>query len=136
MDFRRSKTDAEREWLQRNLDRRIQAPDFLARADYPSIIDRWERHLPERLLWAYIEDVRADPVRFMRQLREFIGLDPALSPTHAQLSAQIATGQDQAMPGEIRERLTQHFAPAIAEMERRYGRVPESWQSTATEIVS
>ncbi len=129
MDLRKAAGADARIRIQDDLAAFFKSSHVLERADYPTIIERWQRHFGARFFWAYTEDVQRDPQQFINTFRAFIGLPNAEVSVPATLFERIGVGEGEAAPSLLVQQLQRHFRPMVAAMQDRFGRIPPEWQA-------
>jgi len=125
MDVRRARSSAA---VMDDLEGFFRRSRVLERADYPAIIDRWERHFEGRFFWRYSESIPESPERFIEALRRFIGLANTDVRHPPALGERIGVGAGEAIPVDLERQLQRRFRPMIEEMQRRFGSVPDEWR--------
>lgn len=101
--------------------------DYIARSDYPRVIQFFFNHFPERQIKILIfEELIASPTPY-RSLLSFLGVDPGVAPLAT--NKAINPSAKEPLPPAIRQRLTEMMQPAIRGTESILGRRIPAWRS-------
>lgn len=98
------------------------------RGDYARTLDIWRRQFGhQHVLVLPYAGLQEDPVAFLRQCAEFVGLDwiPAWDPRI--LGKPVFSGSGAPLPPHLRERLRELYAPLIAQLEGQIPWDPRCW---------
>ena len=104
------------------------AAELVARADYPSIIDRWQARVgPARLFTAFFERIATDPEGLLKAVTGFLGLEDRAAEFPAAREV-VHEGQRIDIPAPIHDRLRALLEPVYDAMARRFPAEAEGWR--------
>ena len=102
---------------------------FEPMTDYIKVLDDLEAVFPpDQLHLEFYEDMHLDREGALRRVCAFIGLDFADGRFEG-LETRVNASQRGPMPSSVRAHLRDRYEGLAEDIERRIGRVPESWQS-------
>ncbi len=96
------------------------------RADYLRILEKWQRFYPdEQIFVGFTEDIRFHPVRLLRHVYNFLGVDPS----HAQkaLKRKVNARSPKEMPGRAASRLARRYHEDLRLLSERFGGYASFW---------
>lgn len=110
-----------------NLMRIAQLPDVVLRADYPSIIARWSKFIPEeRMLILFMDDILTKPLELMSEVGKFLGVG-IKKEMFPRLEKAAYVGKPMEMPPEIYGLLKEQLHPVYLEMSKLYPENANKW---------
>ena len=90
----------------------------LLRGDYARTLAIWREVFPARqILVLHYEDLCADPMRLLRQVADFLGLEPAPAWTPEVVAAPVFAGVGAPLRPSLRRALLDIYRPRIAALE-------------------
>jgi hypothetical protein len=110
-----------------NLMRIAQLPDVVLRADYPSIIARWSKFIPEeRMLILFMDDILTKPLELMSEVGKFLGVG-IKKEMFPRLEKAAYVGKQMEMPPEVYGLLKEQLHPVYLEMSKLYPENANKW---------
>ena len=110
-----------------NLMRIAELPDVLQRANYPEIIARWSKFIPEdRILILFMEDILSKPLELMSQVCKFLGVD-FRKEMFPGLNKPAFVGKQLEMPADVYGLLKDQLHPIYVEMSKLYPENAGKW---------
>jgi hypothetical protein len=110
-----------------DLMRIAELPDVVQRANYPALIARWSKYIPQdRMLILFMEDILAKPVELMSQVCKFLGVD-FKKEMFRQLDKPAYVGKQLEMPPEVYGLLKDQLHPIYVEMSKLYPENAGQW---------
>jgi len=110
-----------------DLVRIAELPDVVQRANYPAIIARWSKFVPEdRMLILFMEDILEKPLELMAQVCKFLGVD-FKKEMFPRLHKPAYVGKQLEMPPEIYGLLKVQLHPVYVEMSKLYPENAGKW---------
>ena len=109
------------------LDQLIALPEVTVRADYPAILARWRRFVPEeRLFTGFFDQIRETPEPFLKDLLAFLGRDHR--PEYfAKADEAVHKGISMAIPDDIYDHLRRELAPVYEELKVQFPNETSGW---------
>ncbi|MBV8978791.1 MAG: sulfotransferase [Alphaproteobacteria bacterium] len=100
--------------------------DLYDRADYPAIIERWKKALPDRLLLLFMDDIESDPAAVLETVCKFLGRK-YLPKRFAAAVRPVHRGQRLDMPDSIYSLLGQRLRPIYENLAQLYPKEGGRW---------
>jgi hypothetical protein len=104
-------------------------PDIFQRADYPTIIANWRKHVAkERFLVIFMDNIGENPNKVLRRVCDFLGA----SYNHQFFKASdnpIHVGETQEMPPSVEAILKEKLLPIYEKFAVLYPKVGEAWMA-------
>lgn len=110
------------------------APNMYQRADYPGILENWQKFYPEEQIFVgFIEDIHFHPADMLYRLYEFLGVDP-----HAKYSVieqKIHSRSPGQMPVNLASHLARTYWVSIQRLSERFGGYASFWLYCAERLI-
>jgi len=103
--------------------------DVYARADYPAILERWRRRVPdERMFVDVLDRIAADPADVLERLLAFLGLD--FDPgKFRDLKKMVHRGDPLEIPGDIYDDMRDRLSPVYDAMAGEFPELTATWRA-------
>jgi hypothetical protein len=101
-------------------------PEITAETDYLRILEKWQRFYPANQIFVgFIEDIHFHPVRLLRHIYKFLGVDPS----HAQkaLKRRVNARSPGEMPAWAARHLARRYHEELALLSERFGGHASFW---------
>lgn len=109
------------------LERATQNGDVFGRTDYPAIIARWRKFVPEeRFLVIFMDDIVARPVPVLEEVCAFLGV-AGNERVFRRAAEAVHVGRAQEMPPTVYERLKQRYRPVYEGISAIYPEIGRRW---------
>ncbi len=103
--------------------------DQLQRGNYPAILARWRKFVPqERLLVVFMDDIVARPNAVLEEVCGFLGV-PYREKPFAKAAKPVHVGEAQAIPPSVLGVLKENLKPAYEEMAALYPLIGGAWMA-------
>jgi len=105
------------------------------RADYLQILQKWQRFYPDdQIFVGFIEDIHFHPVRLLRHIYKFLGVDPS----HAQkaLKRKVNARAPQEMPASAASHLARRYHENLQPLSERFGGYASFWLYCAERLTN
>lgn len=103
--------------------------DVIARSDYPAIIDRWGRLLPQKqLLVTFMDDIEVRPEGVMREVCAYLDVefDKKFFPS---LAKKIHVGESIDIPPDVHKFLKEQLEPIYEKLVHLYPEIAKRWRA-------
>ena len=105
------------------------------RSNFPDVIDRWKRFLPEgqfQIFW--YDQIAEEPDAIRKKILNFVGIDEESS-VDTMENKQVNASIDKTLPVEVRKFLMESYSDTLRELDRRYpDSYPSKWLSYQSEL--
>ncbi|MBV9991210.1 MAG: sulfotransferase [Alphaproteobacteria bacterium] len=102
-------------------------PDVLARSNYPAMIARWRRYVPEdRFLVVFMDDITAEPHAVLQTLCRFLKV-PFNEKRFRKAAAAVHVGEAKPIPAPVLATLKDRLKPVYEELGGLYPEIAERW---------
>ena len=103
--------------------------ELVLRANYPAILARWRRFVPEdRFLVLFLEDIEQTPNVILERVCRFVGVDYVES-SFPEAAKPVHVGQSMEIPASILEILKSRFRPIYDEIAILYPEYGSRWRA-------
>lgn len=101
--------------------------DQLQRGNYPAIIARWRKYVPdERFLVLFMDDIVSAPNTVLENVCAFLGV-PYRDKAFARAANPVHVGEAQAIPEPVLDALKQSFRPVYEQVAALYPEIGARW---------
>ena len=105
------------------------------RADYLQILKKWQRFYPdEQIFVGFIEDIHFHPVRLLRHIYTFLGVDPSYA--HKALKGKVNARSPKHMPASAATHLARRYHEDLRLLSERFGGYASFWLYCAERLAN
>jgi hypothetical protein len=106
--------------------RRFDARGSRLRTEYSRTLENWAAFYPENQIFVgFLEDVHFFPERLLKDLYEFLGVDPDFEPPGA--DRKVHRGKQESIPTRFAVYLAHNYREEIARLAERFGGYASFW---------
>jgi hypothetical protein len=101
-------------------------PEVKAETSYLRILERWQRFYPrDQIFVGFIEDIHFHPVRLLRHVYKFLGVDPSYA--QKVLKRKVNARSPEQMPGWAANELARRYHEDLELLSERFGGYASYW---------
>jgi len=101
-------------------------PEVRAETDYLQILDKWQRfYTPDQIFVGFIEDIHFHPVRLLRHIYRFIGVDASYA--QKALKGKVNARSPKQMPSTAATHLAHRYHKDLELLSERFGGYASFW---------
>ena len=105
------------------------------RAAYLQILKKWQRFYPnEQIFVGFIEDIHFHPVRLLRHIYRFLGVDPSYA--HKALKGKVNARSPKHMPASAATHLARRYHKDLGLLSERFGGYASFWLYCAERLTN
>ena len=108
-------------------------PEVRAETDYLQILQKWQRFYPPRQIFVgFIEDIHFHPVRLLRHIYRFLGVDPSFA--QKALKGKVNARSPKHMPSNAATHLARLYHGDLQLLSERFGGYASFWLYCAEKL--
>jgi len=101
-------------------------PEVTAETDYLQILEKWQRFYPaDQIFVGFIEDIHFHPVRLLRHIYKFLGVDPSYA--QKALKRKVNARSPGEMPAWAASHLARRYHEELALLSEHFGGYASFW---------
>ena len=110
-------------------------PEVRAETDYLQILEKWQRFYPdEQIFVGFIEDIHFHPVRLLRHIYRFIGVDASYA--QQALKGKVNARSPKQMPSSAATYLSRRYHEDLRLLSERFGGYASFWLYCAERLAN
>ena len=110
-------------------------PEIRSETSYLQILEKWQRFYPaDQIFVGFIEDVHFHPVRLLRQIYRFLGVDPSFA--QKALKRKVNARSPKEMPARAAIYLARHYHEDLKLLGARFGGHASFWLYCAERLAN
>src|SRR5215204_3670331 len=110
-------------------------PEVTAETDYLQILEKWQRFYPaDQIFVGFIEDIHFHPVRLLRHIYKFLGVDPSYA--QKALKRKVNARAPQEMPASAASHLARRYHENLQPLSERFGGYASFWLYCAERLTN